>query len=283
MSESKKIENRIPCEVVQDLLPLYVDGVTNEVTTDMVKEHIGECTECRNEHDILCTKFPQEEVENKTTKTRFDTMMKVLKRKRVCVSIVLVILTCLMCYFAKYLLYDATLKKMPPEDFKVQRVYKYDTAEGSKFFMIFQTKAYYGSGTSYSQDIVADGEKATWVIDGRENVLRSKSTIELREMIYQTFDVPENCKELYYNGEVVWSEAENGKDKVPDFVYEYQKFEDVVYAPEVEENEISNWNWVIEEEGRYIGKTYGATGEERQILWDFDGNVIYEGKPLVNE
>ena len=281
MSELKKIENKIPCEVVQDLLPLYVDGVTNEVTTNMVKEHIGECAECQNEHDILCTKFPQEEVENKTTKTRFDAMMKVLKRKRVRVSIVLVILTCLMCYFTKYLLYDATLKKIPPEDYKVQCVYKYDTDEGSKFFMIYQTKAYYGSATGYNEDMVVDGEKAIWVVEGRENILRPKASLELRETSYQTMEAPEGCTALLYNGEVVWSEAENGKDKIPDFVYEYEKDEKALWETGTGEGGLDTW--VVDDDGKYIGKTFGAGNTTHQVLWDFEGNVIYDGEPLVNE
>ncbi len=280
MSESKKIENKIPCEVVQDLLPLYVDGVTNKVTTDMVKEHMGECKECQGEYDVLCTEFPKEGGDDKTTKKRFDAMMKVLKRKRVRVSIVLVILTCLMCYFAKYLLYDATLKKIPPEDYKIQCVYKYDTDEGSKFFMIYQVRAYYGSGTGYNTDMVVDGDKATWVVEGRENILRPKASLEFREMNHQTMEAPEGCTALFYNGEAVWSEDENGKNEVPEFVYEYQKDEEALWKTGTGEGGLDTW--VIDENGQYIGKTYGTGEEERQVLWDFDGNVIYEGKPLVN-
>lgn len=35
------------CNIVRDLLPLYLDGETSKETSDMVKSHIAECDECR--------------------------------------------------------------------------------------------------------------------------------------------------------------------------------------------------------------------------------------------
>ncbi|WP_426351253.1 DUF4825 domain-containing protein [Alloiococcus sp. CFN-8] len=40
------MENKLPCEIVQDLLPTYVDGLTNEVTNKAVEKHIKECDSC---------------------------------------------------------------------------------------------------------------------------------------------------------------------------------------------------------------------------------------------
>ncbi len=37
----------LPCEMVQDLLPLYHDGVCSEVSKSMVKEHLDGCANCR--------------------------------------------------------------------------------------------------------------------------------------------------------------------------------------------------------------------------------------------
>ena len=32
------------CEIVQDLLPLYVDGACSESSAEMVREHLESCT-----------------------------------------------------------------------------------------------------------------------------------------------------------------------------------------------------------------------------------------------
>lgn len=41
------MENRLPCEIVKDLLPSYVDGLTNEVTNQAVESHVQTCSKCR--------------------------------------------------------------------------------------------------------------------------------------------------------------------------------------------------------------------------------------------
>ena len=36
------------CEVVQDLLPLYVDGALKRGSMELVKEHLKTCADCRD-------------------------------------------------------------------------------------------------------------------------------------------------------------------------------------------------------------------------------------------
>ena len=40
------MKNNLPCEVVQDLLPSYVDGLTSEKTNELVEEHVEVCDQC---------------------------------------------------------------------------------------------------------------------------------------------------------------------------------------------------------------------------------------------
>lgn len=37
---------KIPCEIIQDLLPSYVDGITNTVSNETINEHVKECQKC---------------------------------------------------------------------------------------------------------------------------------------------------------------------------------------------------------------------------------------------
>ena len=43
----------ITCEVIKDLLPLYVDGVLSEDSRKLVEEHLQSCKECREYYDNL--------------------------------------------------------------------------------------------------------------------------------------------------------------------------------------------------------------------------------------
>ena len=56
---------RITCDVIQDLMPSYVDGILSEDSQALVKEHMEACKECRNyergarkragSNDIICS------------------------------------------------------------------------------------------------------------------------------------------------------------------------------------------------------------------------------------
>ena len=42
------MKNDLTCEVVQDLLPSYVDGLTSDVSNQAVEQHLKACESCRN-------------------------------------------------------------------------------------------------------------------------------------------------------------------------------------------------------------------------------------------
>lgn len=58
-----KIE--LPCEVVRDLLPAYVDGLCGEVTKAAVAEHLAACADCRQTARKMTAEFAESEAENK--------------------------------------------------------------------------------------------------------------------------------------------------------------------------------------------------------------------------
>ena len=37
---------KIPCEVVQDLIPLYADNLVSEKTREIIDEHVARCPSC---------------------------------------------------------------------------------------------------------------------------------------------------------------------------------------------------------------------------------------------
>ena len=45
--------NKITCNVIKDILPLYIDGVVSEDTQKIVDEHLTECSLCRDEMNKL--------------------------------------------------------------------------------------------------------------------------------------------------------------------------------------------------------------------------------------
>ena len=57
----------IHCAVIQDLLPLYYDGICSEETRMLIEAHIASCNECKKELENLHTtiEIPSIEIENR--------------------------------------------------------------------------------------------------------------------------------------------------------------------------------------------------------------------------
>lgn len=47
------MNKKIPCEMIQDILPLYVDNLTSEVTNGEVETHLADCEMCRESKERL--------------------------------------------------------------------------------------------------------------------------------------------------------------------------------------------------------------------------------------
>lgn len=43
------------CEIIRDLLPLYVDDVCSDETRKEVEEHLKTCTDCKTIYDFMCS------------------------------------------------------------------------------------------------------------------------------------------------------------------------------------------------------------------------------------
>lgn len=43
------------CEIVRDLLPLYIDDVCSEESRQLVEEHLSSCSGCKEEYELLTT------------------------------------------------------------------------------------------------------------------------------------------------------------------------------------------------------------------------------------
>lgn len=76
----------LPCSVVRDLLPLYVDGLVSEGTAREIRAHLAVCDDCRREYEAMTGELPQEQQKQETKE--IDYLKKVKRRNR---SIVLAV------------------------------------------------------------------------------------------------------------------------------------------------------------------------------------------------
>lgn len=90
--------NKIPCPLIQDLLPLVVDGIAQEATIQTVQEHLSDCEACQKEYEQLKQKLvlPQ----NTDVRCESAHMLLEMKRhllwKRIAIAVSSVLVTCVV-------------------------------------------------------------------------------------------------------------------------------------------------------------------------------------------
>ena len=75
------MKQNIPCELIRDLLPLYVDGLTSEVSNREIKEHLETCGSCRDRYERMKREMEGEETAARTEKTREIDYLKKVRRR----------------------------------------------------------------------------------------------------------------------------------------------------------------------------------------------------------
>lgn len=102
MSENKK-NTSLPCEVVSDILPLYIDNLTSPVTTTLVENHLKSCENCNKKY--LSMTNPIVEKDSKVRdKKEIDFLKRTKKHNQRIILLVsaFVILIAILGVMAKY-------------------------------------------------------------------------------------------------------------------------------------------------------------------------------------
>ena len=89
------------CEIVQDLLPLYVDGACSEASAEMIKEHLDVCADCRAIYEQMLSHTNEDilKQEKNGIIERHEKVEKKKSRRRIIlVSVLSVLLSCAIIF-----------------------------------------------------------------------------------------------------------------------------------------------------------------------------------------
>lgn len=91
------MKSKLKCEVVQDLLPIYLDKIGSEVTNLEVKEHLEECPDCTASYEAMNTP-------DRITKNTADKRIRFLKKiqKRHLITTVICIISAVVILVGLY-------------------------------------------------------------------------------------------------------------------------------------------------------------------------------------
>ena len=100
------MKNKLPCAIVRDLLPSYVDKLTEEETTLAVKEHLEHCPRCLQQYETMLE--GEESQNNEVKEIDFLKTVRKKNRKKIILAIVISIVVVLGIFGTKLFLIGTT-------------------------------------------------------------------------------------------------------------------------------------------------------------------------------
>ena len=90
------MSDKLRCEIVQDLLPSYVDELTSDETNEAIKDHLADCVSCRDMYermkaDEMSAEENSEVMEKEKKEINF--LKRIKQKHRLNLVVVVVILT----------------------------------------------------------------------------------------------------------------------------------------------------------------------------------------------
>lgn len=87
--------NKISCNIIGDLLPLYVDGAVSEDTKKLVEEHLAECADCKKAAEDMRKELvlPVHETVRAAETSFLQKMKKTWQKRRIRTAVISVAVT----------------------------------------------------------------------------------------------------------------------------------------------------------------------------------------------
>lgn len=184
------MKDNLPCAVVRDLLPIYVEGLTEPETNAAVEAHLKTCPACTAR--LAAMRAPEPPPEAETAK-EVDYLKKVKRRswKRVVLAVLVTVLVLMGALAAKLFLLGSAAG---PESM-VFYVEQSDEILSLRISSVASANAYWGWNTK-SQDGVVE-------ISAREGLVSP-----LHSTASAKLDIPlEGVQEVYLCGRLIWQEG----------------------------------------------------------------------------
>lgn len=252
-------QNELRCEIIQDLLPLYHDGVVNSVTHKAVERHLLGCEACAQEYRLLLSDLPvRPEPE---AASRFSSFAKAVQKKRVTTALIAAVLACILLAAGLYVLTQVPTVPIDASDFQIYRTYRYEV-DGKQYFFLMFTQPLYNASTSGLHKTVEDQNGTALVINWRKPILSSKvadSNIQL--MTTRLYGSEGSYDVLRFNDTVLWSEEENGSDPIPDYVHH------------IHEGSIPGFSYNLDIDADRLEVFFD---DGRIMEWDLEGNLLFD-------
>ncbi len=149
---------KLPCEIVQDILPLYQDGVCSAESKNAVNEHLLDCPACTQVLKSIQTELktpPTVSVDDVDAKLAMRALAKRWKRSKIRVATTCILAAMLLTIIGMYIhpfLFEDDAVSIPVSQVEVASLYDLPTGQRMLRLRVTDGKAPYGCGWSIQYD-----------------------------------------------------------------------------------------------------------------------------------
>lgn len=117
---------KYPCNLIQDLLPLYHDGVCSQESSEAVEKHLLECPTCKKYYKEMCAademaSLPLNEERERQKAASFHSVRRKLRKRQITISL-LCVAVLLLIAFAGIKLLESSTKIVQPDNISASMV-----------------------------------------------------------------------------------------------------------------------------------------------------------------
>lgn len=222
--------DRMHCDIVKDLLPLYVDDVCSEKSRMAIEEHLKNCEGCRKYHESLTGVTPKVVIDRESTFFQESEFIQKIKKKitldMVCVGfIVFLVVTLGSITWNRYNpepefgLFGLIDQRLDIEDVEIKNIYQ--LKNGEIYFELKSDKKItwpYTTSELYDEGKNEYYSKATFTYSWWKDYIEANVTIKEVGFVYSTRDV----SKIFYEGKddeklLIWKEGEE-LEKAPYYI-----------------------------------------------------------------
>ena len=236
---SKKLE----CEIVQDLLPMYVDQLTSDYTTQRIKEHLKECPPCHEIYDLM-TDAEEKHIEHKKEAKKLKRYLKKIKLLHVIIGAIIAVVAYRGIQYTYYQL-----------AYEVSMIVKSDLVEVTELYELENGWLFLRLATTDSK------RNSEFLINISPNELNFSIKRQVLPTKAEEFDTFDSTTEAYI------IDPENG------LVTSYNKGRHLTTAPDLTIEGYARVEWYrqsLQQEEEKLNAIYyqGQDEDDRVLIWE---------------
>ena len=188
---------RLRCEVVRDLLPSYIDGLTSEVTNEEIVSHMSLCKECEKLYNEM--KTPIENPMNTPMQTKEMDYLKKVKQqanKKIIIGVTLIAVLFLFLIGIRMYIVGGDVDTVASYNARISQ-----TIEG-KDVLVVEGQLTNRSKVYKKYSITVEDDTATIRLKERHAL-----PWEDNNYYYVGYEIPSEVKRIVMNKDVIWEDG----------------------------------------------------------------------------